>query len=159
MSALPVSAATTRRPAVETVTVERWRDGAIETADDVAAAEVPVCLEYNGISHAVMLASPADLEDFALGFSLTEGIVDHPRDILDLETEERCEGIAVRLTVTAQRFHRLKERRRSLAGRTGCGLCGTESLSQVFRDIPRLPTTSAMAAPALQEAFQSLASN
>ena len=148
-----------RHPTVETVAVARWRDGMTETALDAAAAEVPVCLEYNGISHAVTLASPADLEDFAMGFSLTEGIIDHPRDILDLELEERCEGIAVRLSIASERFHRLKQRRRSMAGRTGCGLCGTESLSQVFRDISPVASTAVMAASVLQNAFTELAAN
>lgn len=159
MSVLSTPLATARHPTLESVTVERWRDGRSETARDVAAAEVPVALEYNGISHAVMLASPADLEDFALGFSLTEGIVDHPRDILDLETEARCEGIAVRLTIPSACFHRLKQRRRSLAGRTGCGLCGAESLSQVFRDIAPVTSTARMRPAALQAAFADLAAN
>jgi FdhD protein len=149
----------THHPSVETVTVARWRNGGSETAQDVAAAEIPVCLEYNGISHAVMLASPADLEDFAMGFSLTEGIIDRPRDVLDLEFEERCEGITIRLSIASERFHRLKQRRRSMAGRTGCGLCGTESLSQVFRDIPAVASKAAMAASALQGAFTELAAN
>lgn len=150
---------TMRHPTVESVTVRRWRHGLAASASDMAAAEVPVCLEYNGISHVVMLASPADLGDFAIGFSLTEGIIDHPRDIHDLELEERCEGIAVRLSITSERFLRLKQRRRSMAGRTGCGLCGAESLSQVFRDIPPVTSASVVEASALQDAFAELAAN
>ncbi|MDO8607305.1 MAG: formate dehydrogenase accessory sulfurtransferase FdhD [Phaeospirillum sp.] len=159
MIALPMPPSATRYSAVETVTVRRWRDGLAAVASDVAAAEVPVCLEFNGVSHAVMLASPADLEDFAVGFSLTEGIIDHPRDIHDLEMEERCEGIAVRLSIAAARFHRLKQRRRSMVGRTGCGLCGTESLSQVFRDIAPVTSGAMVEASALQNAFTDLAAN
>ncbi|TAN59087.1 MAG: formate dehydrogenase accessory sulfurtransferase FdhD [Magnetospirillum sp.] len=142
---------------VDTVMVERWSDGIAEIGSDVAAAEVPVSLEYNGISHAVMLASPADLEDFATGFSLTEGIVDHPRDILDLEVIERDEGLQVRITIAAGRFHRLKSRRRSMAGRTGCGLCGTESLAQVFRPIAPVTAQGTVEPLALQRTLEELA--
>ena len=140
----------------ETVMVERWSDGVVETGSDMAAAEIPVSLEYNGISHAVMLASPADLEDFALGFSLSEGIVGHARDIFDLEVIERDEGLQVRMTIAAERFHRLKQRRRSMAGRTGCGLCGTESLTQVFRPIAPVATRTMVEPMALQRALADL---
>jgi FdhD protein len=148
-----------RHPTVESVAVHRWKDGRVAAASDMAAAEVPVCLEFNGISHAVMLASPSDLEDFALGFSLTEGIIDHPGDIRDLELEECRDGITVRLSIASARFHRLKQRRRSMTGRTGCGLCGAESLSQVFRDIPPVASTALVGASALQAAFTDLAAH
>lgn len=119
---------------VRAVGVQRWPAGADPTeAHDHVAEEVPVALEYNGISHAVMLASPADLEDFALGFSLTEEIVDSVGDLRDLEVVRSGLGLTVRLEVASACFHRLKERRRSLAGRTGCGLCGTESLQHAVR--------------------------
>ena len=95
--------------------------------------EVPVALVYNGISHAVMLATPGDLEDFALGFSLSEGILDDPSQIYDVEIVEAADGIEVRLDIATERFHALKARRRSLAGRTGCGLCGVESLEAAVR--------------------------
>ncbi|ODV41730.1 sufurtransferase FdhD [Cupriavidus sp. UYMMa02A] len=116
-----------------TFAVSRWRHGENVLSPDELAEEVPVALEYNGISHAVMLATPADLEDFALGFSLSEGIVASPRDVYGIETETREHGIAVRLEIASEAFMGLKARRRSLAGRTGCGLCGTESLEQVMR--------------------------
>jgi FdhD protein len=103
------------------------------------AEERPVALEYNGISHAVMLATPCDLEDFALGFSITEGLIDGPGDLLDMEVDERTDGTVLNLRITAQCEMRLKQRRRNLAGRTGCGLCGTDSLDQVRRtDIARV---------------------
>jgi FdhD protein len=122
-------------PALTTASVERWADGRLEACQDWVAEEVPVSLEYNGLAHAVMLASPADLEDFAIGFSLTEGLIDSRRDIADIAIEELEQGIRVRLDISGRCFARLKERRRSLAGRTGCGLCGTDSLDQVVRDI------------------------
>ncbi|HSR01180.1 MAG TPA: formate dehydrogenase accessory sulfurtransferase FdhD [Methylophilaceae bacterium] len=99
---------------------------------DRLAEEVPIALVYNGVSHAVMLASPQDLEDFALGFSITEGILKDKCELYDIDVEQHEEGIELHLRITSERFLMLKERRRSMAGRTGCGLCGTESLSQVF---------------------------
>ena len=105
---------------------------------DWVADEVPVALEYNGISHAVMLATPLDLEDFALGFSLSEGILEAPHELYAVEEEASDLGITLHLQVASGAFARLKERRRSMTGRTGCGLCGTESLTQVARDLPML---------------------
>ncbi|WP_420473312.1 formate dehydrogenase accessory sulfurtransferase FdhD [Noviherbaspirillum sp. ST9] len=95
---------------------------------DVVIEETPVALVYNGISHAVMLASPTDLEDFAVGFSLSEGIVARPGEIYDLDVTAHCAGVSVELRIATERFLELKQRRRNLAGRTGCGLCGIDSL-------------------------------
>ncbi len=96
--------------------------------DDVVAAEVPVALVFNGISHAVMMATPADLHAFALGFALSEGIVDTPADVYDAEVLTSAAACEVRLEIASRCFARLKERRRALAGRTGCGICGIDSL-------------------------------
>jgi len=115
------------------VSVERWRDGRRETVEDVVAEEVPVALEYNGISHAVMMATPADLEDFALGFSLTEGILAAPSELYECDIVPGCEGVQVRMRIATERFVTLKEKRRNLTGRTGCGLCGAETLEQAVR--------------------------
>ena len=115
------------------VTVSRWRDGQRETVQDVVAEEVPIALEYNGISHAVMMATPADLEDFALGFSLTEGIVAAPGELYECEVVPGCEGVQVQMRIATERFVALKEKRRNLTGRTGCGLCGAETLEQAVR--------------------------
>ena len=115
------------------VAVERWRDGQWESRQDIVAEEVPVALEYNGISHAVMMATPADLEDFALGFSLTEGILRDPRELYECEVVPGVEGIQVQMRIATERFVALKEQRRNLTGRTGCGLCGAETLAQAVR--------------------------
>ena len=115
------------------VSVLRVRDGEQTIATDLIAVEVPVALEYNGISHVVMLASPANLENFALGFSLSEGIIQQASELYACEVEATAAGWLVHLEIAAERFMLLKERRRNLAGRTGCGLCGTESLEQVTR--------------------------
>lgn len=123
---------------------------------DTVPEEVPVALSYNGISHAVMLASPADLEDFALGFSLSEGILAHPSELYDLELEAGEQGVVANMRIAEERFFALKGRRRSLAGRTGCGLCGVESLDQVARTLAPLPARPALPKAALQSALERL---
>jgi formate dehydrogenase accessory protein FdhD len=102
---------------------------------DWIAEECPVALVYNGISHAVMMASPYDLEAFAIGFSFTEAIIDAPSDIYEIEVQQHITGFEVALSVTAQCFARLKHKRRNISGRTGCGVCGIESLAQVNSSI------------------------
>jgi len=107
--------------------------------DDTLAAEVPVALVFNGVSHAVMMATPQDLEAFALGFALSEGILDSAADCRGIDVQvvdasdaglpEGMPGIEVQLDIATRSFERLKDRRRSLAGRTGCGVCGVESFA------------------------------
>ena len=106
---------------------------------DSVVEEVPVALVYNGVSHAVMLASPADLEDFAVGFSLAEGIVAGRSEIFDIEIMPLARGIEARIDIAGDCFARLKERRRNLAGRTGCGLCGVDSIEQAVRPVAPVP--------------------
>ncbi len=113
--------------------IDKWKSGNHSQLEDVVAEEVPVALIYNGISHAVMLATPRDLEDFALGFSLAEGILSHPKELYGIETVTQSAGIELRMEIATERFHQLKEKRRSMTGRTGCGLCGAESLAQALR--------------------------
>lgn len=115
------------------VNVTRWRDGISVEATDKVAEEVPIALIYNGVSHAVMLATPQDLDDFALGFSLSEGILQSKSELYDVEIVTQAQGIELRLEVASEAFAMLKERRRNLTGRTGCGLCGAESLEQALR--------------------------
>lgn len=107
--------------------VDRWIDGAAVAAWDCVAEQLPVALAYNGVAHAVMLATPRDIEDFAVGFSLSEAIVGRAGEIHDLEISEHANGIEVQLVVDGARSFALRERRRTPAGRTGCGLCGVES--------------------------------
>ena len=103
--------------------------GVIQTRDnDKVAEEFPIALVFNGISHAVMMATPRDLEAFAVGFALTEGIVGSAREIFDIEVFMREDSAEVQLTVGQPSFLALKGRRRALAGRTGCGVCGIESI-------------------------------
>lgn len=135
--------------------VTAWRGGCAQTQPDWVAREVPVALVFNGISHAVMLASPGDLEDFALGFALTEGLLDGPAELHGCEVHEVAGGLELRLEVAAACAWRLQQRRRTLAGRTGCGLCGTDSLAQVHRTLPRAPVVQ-VPAPALACAQRAL---
>ena len=131
-----------------------WRDGACRPDD--LAEETPVAFEYNGISHAVMLATPAELDDFAVGFSLSEGIVVRREDIFDIHCIESDAGITVQIEIASEDFVRLKARRRSLAGRTGCGLCGAESLDQVMRTLVPLPSSAPFPLTALYAAIRRL---
>ncbi|EPC4112892.1 formate dehydrogenase accessory sulfurtransferase FdhD [Enterobacter roggenkampii] len=106
---------------------------------DFLAEEVPVALVYNGISHVVMMASPKDLELFAIGFSLSEGIIEHPQDIYGMDVVQACNGLEVQIELSSRRFMGLKERRRALAGRTGCGVCGVEQLNDIGKPVSPLP--------------------
>ncbi|MGY6272504.1 formate dehydrogenase accessory sulfurtransferase FdhD [Achromobacter denitrificans] len=119
------------------VQITRMRAGAIErgAAADYVAEETPVALEFNGISHATMLATPADLEDFAVGFSLSEGVIDGVGDVRGIDLLPQDDGIVVQVEISAASEMRLKSRRRAMAGRTGCGLCGVETLPQVWRPV------------------------
>ena len=115
------------------VKVIRWHQGVLTKAVDKVAEETPIALIYNGVSHAVMLATPQDLEDFALGFSLSEGILQNKSELYDVEIVAQTQGIELRLDVATEAFVKLKQRRRNLVGRTGCGLCGAESLEHALR--------------------------
>ncbi len=106
----------------------RLRDGRVEHGARLRAEEAAVALTYRHATHAVMLASPCDLEDFALGFSLTEGIVTRPEEIETLTIIERERGIELRMWIAEGAAATLARRHRRLAGATGCGLCGMESL-------------------------------
>jgi FdhD protein len=126
--------------------VRRHRGGKIDLTDDNVGQEWPVALVYNGISHAVMMCTPRDLEAFAVGFSLTEGIIERGSDIHDIEvvfhhgagTSPHAE---VQLQVVQQAFVALKDKRRALAGRTGCGVCGIESIELLDLQPERVPET------------------
>ena len=119
------------------VVVNKWHADETSSIEDCVAEEVPVAMIYNGISHAVMLATPQDLEDFALGFSLAEGILTSPKELYAVELVQQSSGVELRMEIASERFSQLKDRRRSMTGRTGCGLCGAESLAQALR----LPNT------------------
>lgn len=101
--------------------------------------ETPVAFVFNGSTHAVMLATPADFEDFAYGFALTEGVIDKADDIREVETRPLELGVDLRIWLSHERAAAYNARRRTMAGPTGCGLCGVESLQAAMRPIPPLP--------------------
>lgn len=136
--------------------VTRWNSSALSSGVEMVAEEVPVALVYNGISHAVMLATPQDLEDFALGFSLAEGILAAPSELYDLDLAQTPHGIEVRMQICNERMHGLKHRRRRLAGRTGCGLCGIDSLHQFVRPLPTIKAGERVHADAIHNALSEL---
>ena len=123
---------------------------------DFLAEEVPVALVYNGISHVVMMASPKDLELFAIGFSLSEGIIDHPQEIYGMDVVKACNGLEVQIELSSRRFMGLKERRRALAGRTGCGVCGVEQLNDIGKPVQPLPFTQTFDLNKLDDALRHL---
>lgn len=143
-------------PSYRALDVHRLCAGQRVQAQDCVAEEMPVALEFNGVSHAVMMATPADLEDFAYGFALTEGIVDAPSQIHDCEWTSTAQGCTVHLTLAAPCFARLKERRRNLTGRTGCGLCGTESLAHAVRSVTPLKAPTCFEAVVVTRAMADL---
>ena len=134
--------------------MQRTHPGELE--DDWIAEEVPVALVYNGISHVVMMASPKDLEYFALGFSLSEGIIESPRDIFGMDVVPSCNGLEVQIELSSRRFMGLKERRRALAGRTGCGVCGVEQLNDIGKPVQPLPFTQTFDLNKLDDALRHL---
>jgi FdhD protein len=138
---------------VDRVDAVALRDGQACATSECVADEVPVAFEVNGIAHTVMLATPAALEDFALGFMLSEGLIDSRADLLDIDSTRSADGITLQLQVTQRCLHRFNERRRTMAGRTGCGLCGSESLSQVLRPLPRPVAAISVDASAIASAM------
>ncbi|WP_272693619.1 formate dehydrogenase accessory sulfurtransferase FdhD [Providencia sp. PROV039] len=125
--------------------------------NDYVAEEYPVALVFNGISHVVMMATPKDLADFAVGFALSEGIIQSGDEIRGIDIVEGCNrGIEVQVELSSRRFMELKERRRNLAGRTGCGICGTEQLDEIFKPIAPLPFTQTFSLSYLDNALHEL---
>lgn len=148
------------RPAgASEVVAHAWRAGRLEPTREWVAQEVAVSFELDGSPHVVMLATPSDLEDFALGFLLTEGLIDSPGDLRGCEIRLREQGIVLALTLAQGLTDRRAGRRRNLTGRTGCGLCGTDDLDQVVRlPVRPLPATRVTAA-ALARAMATLSAH
>jgi FdhD protein len=146
------------RPDCTPTQVTRVRAGVIAPAaeSDFVAEETPVALEFNGISHATMLASPADLEDFAVGFSLSEGIIDSVSDVRGIDVLPQCDGIVVQVEISSACEVRLKTRRRAMAGRTGCGLCGVETLPEVLRPVAPVTNGSTVRIQAVLNAMRDM---
>jgi FdhD protein len=118
---------------VRTVQRKVWRDGSASESARVIPEETALALTYNGGTYAVMMGTPRDLEDFAIGFSLNEGIIQSPGDIESLDIVPLDDGIELRMWLAQSRADRLSERRRHIAGPTGCGLCGIDSIAEAVR--------------------------
>ena len=136
--------------------VQRWRGARCEPERDRIAEEVPVALLYNDEPHVVMMATPADLDDFALGFSLSEAVIAHADELESIHVQTLVEGIELRLRVPAVRAHALQLRQRNLAGRSGCGLCGTRALEDALRQPAAVPPAGHVDAPVLRRALAQL---
>jgi FdhD protein len=136
--------------------VERHRGAQTLHFADAIAEEIPVAFVYNGRPHAVMMATPADLEDFALGFSLTEAIIGAAQECDNVEIAPALAGIELRIAIPAERAAKLDERVRELTGRTGCGLCGAQTLEAAVRHPPPVTTDTSLDAAALRRALLEL---
>jgi len=120
------------------------------------AEEVPVAFVYNHATYAVMMATPAALEDFAYGFSLTEGIVSHPSEIQGLDIVPHPNGVELRMDLAEHRLEALHKRRRRLAGPVGCGLCGIESLDAAMRSVCPVVSDASIAVPDIARAMTAM---
>jgi FdhD protein len=134
----------------------RWRRRTLSPGERAIPEELAVAFTYNRFSYAVMMATPADLEDFAVGFSVSEGIVAERDEIHDLEIVPGDLGIELRLWITEERIAAFSERRRYMAGPTGCGLCGVESLAEAMRPPRRVNSSFRIAAEDLAAAIAGL---
>jgi FdhD protein len=124
---------------------------------ELLAEETPVTFAYNGAAHAVMMATPADMEDFAVGFSLTEGLIESSTQLTRIEVVRYSRGIELQLEVPAEITASAGQRSRRLSGRTGCGICGTESVEQVLRELPVVHSALRIPADAIARAMRALA--
>ena len=133
-------------------------DGASRRAIvDRVVEETPIALLFNGFPYVVMMATPCDLEDFALGFALSEGIVERAQEFQLVDCTRTDHGISLQALIPHARFEGLEARKRNLAGRSGCGLCGAESLQQAVRPVPHVHSALRIDARAVAAGVRALA--
>ena len=137
----------------------QWLDGKSSERAEQIVEETPVVLVYNGTPHVVMMATPADLEDFILGFSLTEELIRTPADIEAIQVVRYSQGIEVQATVSAECEATVAGRNRRLTGRTGCGICGTDSIDAVLKQLHPVPPGGTISPKAIEAALESLRSH
>lgn len=133
-----------------------WRPEKSWVEQRHVASEIPLAMEYNCVSHAVMMVSPMDIKDFTLGFSLTEGIIDSLDDIMDMTVAPADKGFIASLEITPECFSRLDRFKRTLAGRTGCGLCGIDRLDHAIRPLNPIKSQLTVKAEVVYSSMQNL---
>jgi len=146
----------TPKPAVRTP-VTSWRGGAVTASTRAVPEETAIAITYDRVSFAVMMATPENLEDFAIGFSLSEGIVGNLAEITELDIISVETGIECRMSLSPARRDALDSRRRKIAGPVGCGLCGIDSLSQAVRPAEKVNANLQIDATILAEAIRRIA--
>jgi FdhD protein len=142
---------------VQSVKTVVMRGGVAHDGTRAVPEETAVAIVLNGTTHAVMMATPGDLEDFAVGFALSDGIVAAPAEIEGLEIVEQADGIEARLWLAAERAEAVAARRRAMTGPVGCGLCGIESLAEALRPLPPVGDGEALSVADVDRAVTDLA--
>ena len=137
----------------------RWDGGEWSEQSEQIVEETPVAIVYNRIPHVVMMATPTDLEDFTLGFSLTEELIESADDLRHIEIARYSRGVEIQATVAERCATGIAERTRRLTGRTGCGVCGADSVDAVLKRIHPVETSVTIKVAAIQQALQALAAN
>lgn len=146
-------------PAFTATSALRYRDGTSQVWRDRVAVETPVAIALNGQDFAVMLTTPADLEDFARGFLLTEGLITRGSEHISVDVQDFATGIKLAVTIENTPHAILEARERVMAGRSGCGICGISSIEQVMRNLPALPDCAPLGAQAIVAASEAMASH
>ena len=145
------------RDPVRSVCRQVWRDGNLSDGTRLIPEETAIALTYNGGTYAVMMGSPKDLRDFAIGFSLNEGIVQFAKEIVSLDIVDINDGIELRMWLASSHAVLINERRRHIAGPTGCGICGIESIAEAVRPPTVVATGRSFTPQEIKTAMESIA--
>jgi FdhD protein len=138
------------------VSARRWEGGRGQESTEQVAEETPVAIVYNGIPHVVMMATPSDLEDFALGFSITEELIRTPADLQSLQVVRYGQGIEIQAMVSPDCEATIASRNRRLTGRTGCGICGMDSIEGVLKQLHPVTSSATVTTGAVENACRTL---
>jgi FdhD protein len=138
------------------VPARRWEGGRAQDGTEQVVEETPVAIVYNGIPHVVMMATPLDLEDFALGFSITEELIRSPADLQSLQVVRYGQVIEIQATVSPECVATIASRNRRLTGRTGCGICGVDSIEGVLKQLHPVTSSATVTPAAVENACRTL---